>query len=451
MKRSVWMLTVVLAVLIVLAGCGNAATNGNENQGNVNDANGNGGQANEQKSENGGNDAAPAGGKVTIWATNINVPVLEQAGEMYKEQNPGFELEVVEMNNTDIDAKMSVGLLAGGQGLPDAILNVDDGLSGLFNRFPDAFLNLSEQGFDEYKDQFPAYKWSNVTYEGDAYAFPFDAGPVGVFYRKDLFEQAGVNAADIETWDDFFEAGVKIKEATGVSMLSLDVNEPIIYTILLGQQGKGYFEDDGTIVLGSDESIRALHVLKSMADRNILLATNGWNSWVASLANGETATAIAGAWLIGTLEQQVPDSAGNWGVMALPAFAEGSSRSANQGGSSFTVNARSENAQLAYEFLKYFTTTYEVQELAMKGGLFPTFAPVYDSDLFTAPLEYFGGEAAWAFFAEQIALIPPVSFSVNDAIAREEATKSQQEVILGGTEVEASIAAAKQRAESRIQ
>ncbi len=57
MKRSVWMLTVVLAVLIVLAGCGNAATNGNGNQGNVNDANGNGGQANEQKSENGGNDA----------------------------------------------------------------------------------------------------------------------------------------------------------------------------------------------------------------------------------------------------------------------------------------------------------------------------------------------------------------------------------------------------------
>lgn len=429
MKKLWPVFSYLLIMLLVLAGCGGGSSTSTGNE---------------------GNDTESAGGELTIWATNINVPVLEKAGELYKEENPDFKLNVVEMNNTDIDQKLKIGLQAGGAGLPDAMLNVDDGLAGLLNKFPDSFVNLSEKGFDEYKDQFPAYKMGSVTHNDAIYAFPFDAGPVGLFYRTDLFKEAGVDAITIKTWDDYIEAGKKIKEKTGVSMLSYDANESTVYTILLSQQGLGYFDNDGKVVLGSEESMNASSLMQNLAENDLLLGTNGWSPWVASLADGQTATAMAGAWLIGTLQQQVPDSDGNWGVMALPTFDEGKTGAANQGGSSFTISASSPNADLAYDFLEFFTTSYEVQELAMAGGLFPTYAPVYESDLFSQPLDYFGGQKAWEFFAGQMENIPTVNYSENDVVAREEAIKSQAEVV-DGMDVKESIEGAKQRVETRLQ
>jgi len=431
MKKTVKLFSFLIIALLVLSACGNQSS-----------------PSTSEESPQG--TKKESGGEITIWATNINVPVIEKAGELFKKDNPKFNLKVVEMNNTDIDKKLKIGLQAGGQGLPDAMLLVDDGLVGLLDKFPNAFVNLSEKGFDQHKDQFPANKLGNVTFNNSIYAFPFDAGPVGVFYRTDLFQEAGVDASQIKTWEDYIETGKKIKEKTGVSMLSYDANESTVYTILLSQQGLGYFDENGKVTLGTEEAMKASKLMQDLAANDLLLNTSGWSPWVASLAEGKTATAMAGAWLIGTLEQQIPDSAGKWGVMAVPTFEEGQTGGANQGGSSFVINSTSPNIDLAYQFLEFFSTSYEVQEIAMEGGLFPTYAPVYESDLFSKPLDYFGGQKAWEFFAEQIALVPPVSYSVHDVVAREEAIKSQAEVV-NGADVKESLENAVKRVESRIQ
>ncbi|WP_156099104.1 extracellular solute-binding protein, partial [Anoxybacillus sp. KU2-6(11)] len=70
-------------------------------------------------------------------------------------------------------------------------------------------VNLSEKGFDQYKDVFPTFKKDLTSVDGKFYAMPFDAGPTGMFYRTDLFEKAGIKAEDIETWDDFLAAAKK--------------------------------------------------------------------------------------------------------------------------------------------------------------------------------------------------------------------------------------------------
>lgn len=371
------------------------------------------------------------GNDLTIWATNINVPVLEKAAEYFQKENPDFNLIVEEMGNNDIRSKITTGLQAGGQGLPDAALLVDDGITGYTERYPDAFVNLSKMGFDEHATDFPKYKIDSVSMNGDTYAVPFDAGPVGVFYRKDLFEKAGVNPEEINNWNDYIEAGLKVKEATGANMLSYDSNESTVYTILMSQQGVGYFSEDGESNIDTNESLQTASLLSDFAKNDILLGTPGWDAWVTSLSTSQTATAITGAWLIGTLGQQVPDQKGDWGVMPLPAFEEGGSRSANQGGSSFAIFEGSKNQDLAYDFLQFFATNYETQELAMEGGLFPSYLPVYESDLFSEPVEYFGGEPVWSVFAEEMNKIPSVRYSKDDGVARDEAVKIQAEVVEG--------------------
>lgn len=387
--------------------------------------------------------------ELSLWATNINVPVLEAAVKVYQEEHPQFNLKIEEMNNDDIRSKVITGLQAGGQGLPDGVLLVDDGIAGYVTNFQDEFVNLSDLGFSEHEEDFPKYKLASVSYEDEIYAVPFDAGPVGVFYRTDIFEEAGIVASEIETWDDYIEAGVQIKEETGVDMLSYDSNESTVYTILLSQQGKGYFEQDGTSNMDSAESLDTAEIFREMAEKDILLGAPGWNAWVTSLSENQTATAITGAWLIGTLEQQVPEGSGNWAVMPLPRFEGNESRSANQGGSSFSIFESSDYKEELYDFLTFFATNMEVQELAMEGGLFPSYLPVYESDMFATPVEYFNNEPVWVFFADEMTKIPPVLYTENDAIARDEAIKIQAEVV-EGTAPSQSVEDAQGRIEQRV-
>ncbi|MFP3441779.1 extracellular solute-binding protein, partial [Pantoea sp. SIMBA_133] len=89
----------------------------------------------------------------------------------------------------------------------------------------------------------------------------FDGGPTGVFYRTDIFEEAGVNAEDIKTWDDYIEAGKTIKEKTDKAMIGLDLNgDDGLYRMMLNQQGTFYFDDEKNVALTSEESKKAMEV-----------------------------------------------------------------------------------------------------------------------------------------------------------------------------------------------
>ncbi|WP_375449456.1 extracellular solute-binding protein [uncultured Devosia sp.] len=52
-----------------------------------------------------------------------------------------------------------------------------------------------------------------LSIDGKVWAAPFQQGVVSFFYNKALFEQAGVDATTIATWDDFLAAVQKLKDA----------------------------------------------------------------------------------------------------------------------------------------------------------------------------------------------------------------------------------------------
>jgi lactose/L-arabinose transport system substrate-binding protein len=386
---------------------------------------------------------------ITIWANNINVPVLEKAAEIYKEDHPDFKVEIIETGGQDIKSKTTTGLQAGGKGLPDGLLQTDDELQGKLEAFPGAFANLSELGFDEYKEDFPDFKIEAVSKDGGIYAMPFDTGPAAVFYRTDMFEEAGVNPDKIKTWDDFVEAGGKVKEATGKAMLSFDQADANQYTIILNQQGEGYFDEDNNLTVGSEASVNALGVLKGLHEKDALLGVTGWDAWVTSMANSETASVIAGGWLVGTIKQQALQTEGNWGLMPLPAHEEGGSRSSVQGGSSFVIPSTGNQVEETYEFLSWFTTSVEAQEIAMEGGLFPTYAPVFESELFDAEEPFFGNQKIWRFLADEMDKIPTIIYTKNDPIARDEIVKATGEA-LNGKSVDEAMQQAKKNIENRM-
>jgi raffinose/stachyose/melibiose transport system substrate-binding protein len=52
-----------------------------------------------------------------------------------------------------------------------------------------------------------------LSIDGKVWAAPVQSGLVSFFYNKELFEQAGVDAASIQTWDDFIAAVQQLKDA----------------------------------------------------------------------------------------------------------------------------------------------------------------------------------------------------------------------------------------------
>ncbi|MCA0971520.1 sugar ABC transporter substrate-binding protein [Halobacillus litoralis] len=399
----------------------------------------------------GENASGEPSGEITIWGWNVAAQSMELAVDGFKEQYPDVEVKVEDIGRLDVYEKLTVGLASGGNGLPDVVLVESDRLANYQEQFPDALTNLSELGYDEHADKFGEYKTS-VTQDanGDFFAAPWDIGPTGVFYRTDIFEEAGVNPEDIETWDDYIEAGKTIKEVTGTNMLPIDIaNDDAMYRMMLNQQGAFYFDEEGNIDVTSEESKNAFNVIQQLHDEDLILNNDGWNGVVSATVNGEVATVPFGVWYSGTILDQAPDQSGQWGVFYLPAFEEGGNRAANLGGSDLVIPSSSDNQSTAYAFVEYFTTEVEPQMTALKErGIFPSLNSTYEEDYFAQESEFFADQQVWKLFADEVADIPVANYTSDYSRAFDTMSDTQAQILLDGADIDTALQEAADKLES---
>lgn len=78
----------------------------------------------------------------------------------------------------------------------------------------DRFYNLYDLGAGDIEDQYLPWKWKQgVTPSGQMIGFPMDTGPTALFYREDLFKEAGLPSdpedvtRQINSWDAYADAG----------------------------------------------------------------------------------------------------------------------------------------------------------------------------------------------------------------------------------------------------
>ncbi|MFV0432297.1 MAG: ABC transporter substrate-binding protein [Alphaproteobacteria bacterium] len=366
---------------------------------------------------------------IDVWAWNINVPVLEKVAEAYKQEHPDAVINISDIGRNDVYTKVNVGLQAKGKGLPDAILVEDEYLAGFLANWPNAFANLSELGYDQYANDFPEFKRNAVQVDGQFFATPFDIGPVAIFYRPSFFAKVGVDPASVKTWDDYIAAGKKIKEATGSYMTNVSTDDDALFRIFLQQNGGGYFDKDGNIDFNSPKALAALTLIDNMEKQGIIYTgAKGWDGFVQAIASSKIVALPQGAWVVGTIESQAPDSQGDWAVMPMPK-SNADQKEANIGGSNFAIFSTSDNIQATYDFLSFFSANTANQEIAFKGGLYPSFTPVYKEDSFKAGVEFFGGQSVWTDVAKIVPNIADFTYTMDYSIAREEGYKIITEAI----------------------
>jgi lactose/L-arabinose transport system substrate-binding protein len=339
-------------------------------------------------------------GEITVWSWNIAAEALDMLVPDFNKKYPDVKVKVVNMGHGDVRDKALAGCAAGGTDLPDVITAENDEAEVYWARFPDCFVNLKTLGVEKYKDAFPAFKWTQLT-AGDAiYSLPWDSGPTVVFYRRDLYEKAGIDPAKIETWGDFIEAGKKMLAATNgeTKMATIDLSgDDGWFRALANEQGCSYFDNTGaTVTINQPGCVAALETIKKMVDAGIL-AVGDWGAQIQNVKTGAVAGAVFGGWYEGTIRSNAPELSGKWGIYEMPAAEKGGVRAASWGGSSLAITSASKNKDAAWAYIEYALTTNEGQVSMLKNrGLVPSLLSAMQTDYAKAPVEYWGGQAIWA-------------------------------------------------------
>ncbi|MEU1283407.1 sugar ABC transporter substrate-binding protein [Kitasatospora sp. NPDC005856] len=380
-----------------------------------------------------GSPGATLSGKVTIWSWDVAAKAVQRLGKVFEQAHPGTTVEVVDIGYDNAYDKITVGLGAG-SGLPDILTVEGHKLPTYIGNFPNALVDLTSRAAS-LKSQYPQASWRTVTdAKGRVLGLPWDSGPCALFYRRDLFQQAGIDPAGLATWDDYVTAGTALKAATGRKLLILDAKQDSMFAMLLQQQGQRWFVD-GKVAVATPTAERALTLLKRLVDHDLVDFENGWDGLVSATHDGKAATTPTAAWWDGTLTAEMADLSGKFGVVPLPAFTPGGTRTSNTGGSTLCVTAQSGNPETAWAFLSFLLADKANQASMMEHeGLFPAYLPALDDPYFQQPAPYYGGQPAMQLFAGLTRAIPAVELTADDSKAADIVTIAVNEVLHNGAD-----------------
>lgn len=337
---------------------------------------------------------------ISSWDTAGDA--LKENADAYMKEHQDVKITVIP---SDAGLQKVIPNLISGKGAPDIIHTQARDFSGVLAKFEGQFLDITEE-VQDIKADFVDAAWGNTEADGKIFAMPWDIGPTAVYYRSDYFDEAGIKPAEIKTWDQFIDAGIALQKKMPDIKFTRDggLTDYDHYQIFLNQLS-GNFVKDGKIDLLSPESIKAFELIQKMYDSNIIEADTGD---VNRFTNGEVACVINPVWFAGHIETKVPDEAGKWKVMELPAFEAGGNTNVNLGGGTLAITTQSKEPELALDFLKYCLATTEGQDVMMAKGLFPSYTPYYETAEFKKDNSYFEMPIN-TFFSELTATIPDMA------------------------------------------
>ena len=168
----------------------------------------------------------------------------------------------------------------------------------------------------------------------------------------------------------------------------------------------------------------------------------------ARFVNGSVAGTIQGVWISGSI-QTATDQAGKWGVTNLPKLdgLSGATNYSANGGSSWAISSNA-NVDLANDFLKStFAGSTELYDTILpSSGAVANWIPAGDSDVYTQPVDFFGGQAIYADVVKFGADVPSNNTGAYYYEARD-AVSAAITKIIGGADPDEALAEAQSTVE----
>jgi multiple sugar transport system substrate-binding protein len=337
---------------------------------------------------------------LTFWSW---VPKLQDEVKLFEQAHPNIKVKLVNAGQgTPEYTKLRTALKAG-SGAPD-VVQVEFQYIPTFTQIK-GLVDLAKYGANGIKGDYVPWTWAQVSKGGKVYAIPQDSGPMGLLYRKDIFDRYGINVP--RTWAEYAAAAEKLHKANPkIYMTNFNASDGGWNTALLWQAGSRPFSVNGTTVRIKIDDAPALRVAnyweKLVKSRAVQPAPAFTNAWYTGLAKGTYATWVTAAWGPVFLSGVAAKSSGKWRAAPMPQWSPGKQSSSNWGGSTSAVTTQSKHPKEAAELAMWLNhDRRSVHMMATKQFLFPVLKAELNSPPFkNARLKFYGGQQVNKIFID---------------------------------------------------
>jgi ABC-type glycerol-3-phosphate transport system substrate-binding protein len=293
---------------------------------------------------------------------------LDEAIAAFEADNPGIKIEQTIVSWGEAHSQFVTSLAAG----------VAPDIAMMGGSWPVEFQRMGAWAAgDEYlpsdfKDRFIPAALGSVEFDGEIYGIPWEGATWGFFYRKDLFEAAGLDPEKPPTnWDEMLEYAQKLTVDTdndgtidqwGLEMPAAGWEPDDYFLPILWQTGNPVAEltDAGWVsTIGNESGLQALQFYYDLTNTYEVMPKDvvgkTWEDVKNDFVFGRTAMMYNGGWAAGVISDTASELDGKWATALNPAGPNGD-QAAMGYPNALMVTAQSPHKAEAWKFLEYLQT-----------------------------------------------------------------------------------------------
>lgn len=256
-------------------------------------------------------------------------------------------------------------------------------------------------GADVKLEEFDRVALEGMEVGGKLYALPYDTGPQVIFYNKDLFDKAGVDAPEPGWTVDEFESAAQDLDDAGIAPLGSTVGDAYVESLVLAATGGRILSEDGEVVTTDPKFAAGLEWLSHLREKGYMTKASG--SDMSGSDNGFLAGKIAmnvnGPWGLIDVKNKADFSVG---LATLPAGPDGPQTFAS--GSGFGISKQCKDPEGAMKAIATMTGEKALTSLATSGRAFAARTAAQPAWYETASID--GAETVIDFASESALPLP---------------------------------------------
>jgi arabinosaccharide transport system substrate-binding protein len=350
---------------------------------------------------------------VTLWTfADIHATAYQNAVPGFERAHKGEKVDVQLVSGVAVTSRLRAAFCAD-LDVPD-LVEVEISWAGTFFRgreeeigFIDWTPWLKETG---YYDRIVKTRFAPYTCRGRIYGLPHDVHPVMLAYRRDLFEEYGIDSGKLETWDDFIREGRRVREKHGCYMIQLSDSSGWSMEPFLFQRDGGYFDAEGNLTMDSEIAFKTLKWYVPLVAGPGKIGTDygGREVFTTSVEKGRFLTFICPDWRSKGTETHVESMAGKMALMPLPAFERGGRRTTTWGGTMLGITRKCRNKELAFALAEHlYLNPRDLASRFRDLNILPPLRDAWKLPEFNEPRPYWSNQPIGRMYAELAEQVPP--------------------------------------------
>ncbi len=246
-----------------------------------------------------------------------------------------------------------------------------------------------------------------TTFAGRVFTVPLDVEPMVLHYRKDVFDQLGLEPP--RTWDDFAAVGRAVREKSPDGRVSVFPTDGATqFAAFSWQAGAQWFDTRGgawNVSIADAPTRKVAGYWQGLVDDGLVFANAAaGRQYDAQLSQNVVLTKLSGAWDAGAQMKARPGQKGRWSIAPIPQWDPANPAVGTHGGSTFAVTKDSQHPEAAMEFIEWQVSHPDALRARLSSGAssqYPVASALVDVGRQAFDRAYYGGQDIYTLFESE--------------------------------------------------